>query len=333
MSRRVLHSLSVEALALELGAPFIGDGSLLILGVSSLNLAESSDLTFFADTKHRSAAISSGAGVMILRAADAELAGCARILHPAPHAAFARALDLLFPAPAHVARLSPLAHVDPSATVEGARIDALVSVGARSIVGAGSVLRGQVFVGDDVVIGEHCVLHPGARLLDRVRIGDRCIVHAGAVIGADGFGFQSTRDGWRKVAQVGTVLVGNDVEIGANTTIDRGAIEDTVIGNGVKIDNLVQIAHNVCIGEHTAIAGCAGIAGSATVGARCMIGGAAMIVGHLSICDDVVVSGGTLVSSSIEQPGRYTGVFPSAEHREWIKIAAGLRRSAKTRGA
>ncbi len=332
MGRGVLRTLSVEALALELGADFVGDGALRILGVSSLNLAGPNDLTFFADTKHRGAAARSAAGVMILRASDSSLVSGTRMLHPAPHTAFARALDLLFPAPAHVAQLSPLADVDSSATVDGARIEALASVGARSVVGAGTVVHGQVFVGVDVVIGEHCVLHPGARLLDRVRIGDRCIVHSGAVIGADGFGFQSTREGWRKVAQVGTVLIGDDVEIGANTTIDRGAIEDTMIGNGVKIDNLVQIAHNVCIGESTAIAGCAGIAGSATIGARCMIGGAAMIVGHLSICDDVVVSGGTLVSSSIDKPGRYTGVFPSAEHREWTKIAAGLRRSAKTRG-
>ena len=167
-------------------------------------------------------------------------------------------------------------------------------------------------------------------MLNGVRIGDRCIVHSGAVLGADGFGFQPTREGWHKVAQVGSVVVGNDVEIGANSTIDRGAIEDTVIGHGVKIDNLVQIAHNVRIGEHTAIAGCVGIAGSATIGARCMIGGAAMINGHVSICDDVIVSGGTLIANSILHPGRHTGVFPTTEHREWTKIAARLRRSAKS---
>ena len=302
-----------------------------ISGVSSLELAASGDLTFFADPKHRLSASKSAASVMILREADADVVSCARIIHASPHLAFAQALDLLFPQAAHVAVISALAHVAASAGVRDARVDALAFIGERATVGAGTVINSQVFVGDDATIGEHCVLHPGARVLAGVRIGDRCIIHAGAVLGSDGFGFQPTPDGWRKVAQVGTVVLGNDVEIGANTTVDRGAIEDTVIGNGVKIDNLVQIAHNVRIGEHTAIAGATGIAGSTTVGARCMIGGAAMIVGHISICDDVIVSGGTLISSSIDVPGRYTGVFPTTEHREWTRMAAGLRRSARPR--
>jgi UDP-3-O-[3-hydroxymyristoyl] glucosamine N-acyltransferase len=331
MSRRVHRSLSVEALARELGVPCLGDGSTLIVGVASLSVAGAGDLTFFSDDKHRASAAASEASAIILRERDASLSSRARIVHPAPHLAFARALDVLFPSPTHIAHVSERAYVAPSAIVDGARIDALASVGDRSIVGDGSVVHGQVFIGADVVIGEHCVLHPGARILDGVHLGDRCIIHSGAVIGSDGFGFQPAAEGWQKVAQVGTVIVGNDVEIGANTTIDRGAIEDTFIGDGVKIDNLVQIAHNVRIGAHTAIAGCAGVAGSATIGARCMIGGAAMIVGHLTICDDVVVSGGTLVSASIDEPGRYTGVFPSSEHRQWTKIAAGLRRSAKSR--
>jgi UDP-3-O-[3-hydroxymyristoyl] glucosamine N-acyltransferase len=331
MSRSVIRSLSVEAVARELSVPFQGDGETPILGVASLSVARSGDITFFSDDKHRAAAIASSASVMILRELDASLVSCARIVHPSPHLAFAYALDLLFPSLPLTAQVSDRAYVAPGAIVDGARIDALASVGARSIVGEGSLVQGQVFIGADVVIGECCVLHPGARILDGVHLGDRCIIHSGAVIGSDGFGFQPTREGWQKVAQVGTVIVGNDVEIGANTTIDRGAIEDTFIGDGVKIDNLVQIAHNVRIGAHTAIAGCAGVAGSATIGARCMIGGAAMIVGHLTICDDVVVSGGTLVSASIDQPGRYTGVFPSSEHRQWTKIAAGLRRSAKLR--
>ena len=329
MGRPVAKLFNAEALAAELGAPFIGDGSVLITSVASLGVATPGDLTFFSDPKHRQAALSSTASVMIVREADAHAVAGVRIIHPAPHTAFARALDLLFPAPAHVATVSDRAQVAASAQVTGARIDAFSSVGHNSIVGAGTAIHGQVFVGDDVVIGENCVLHPGVRILAGVRVGHRCIIHAGAVLGADGFGFQPTRDGWQKVAQVGTVVVGNDVEIGANTTIDRGAIEDTVIGNGVKIDNLVQIAHNVQIGDHTAIAGCTGIAGSSTIGARCMIGGAAMIIGHLSICDDVIVSGGTLIATSITEPGRYTGVFPTTTHRDWTKIAARLRRLIK----
>ena len=329
MGRLVARSLCAEALAAELGATLFGDGSVQIASVSSLDFAAPGDLTFFSDPKHRVAALSCTASVIIVREADAHAVGGVKIIHPAPHTAFARALDFLFPAPEHVATISDRAQVAPSAKIEGARIDAFSTVGNNSKVGAGTAIHSQVFVGEDVIIGEYCVLHPGVRVLAGVRIGDRCIIHAGAVLGADGFGFQPTCEGWQKVAQVGTVIVGNDVEIGANTTIDRGAIEDTVIGNGVKIDNLVQIAHNVRIGDHTAIAGCTGIAGSSTIGARCMIGGAAMIIRHLSICDDVVVSGGTLIAVSITKPGRYTGVFPATGHRDWTKIAARLRRSIK----
>lgn len=329
MGRRVVRSLTAKALAAKLDARCLGDDTVQVTGVASLNSVSEGDLTFFSDAKHRSAATNSAASVLIVREEDADIASCTRIIHPAPHAAFASALDLLFPAAPHVAAVSPMAQVARTACVDGARIDAFASVGERTIVGSGSVISAQVFIGDDVVIGEHCLLHPGVRVLAGVRLGDRCVVHSGAVIGADGFGFQPSREGWRKVAQVGTVIVGNDVEIGANTTVDRGAIDDTVIGNGVKIDNLVQIAHNVRIGENTAIAGCAGVAGSSTIGARCMLGGACMVIGHLSICDDVIVSGGTLIATSITQPGQYTGVFPTTTHRDWIKVAATLRRSIK----
>lgn len=329
MGRSVKCPLTANALAAELGAQLVGAGDVQITGVASLEFAAAGDLAFFADSKHQAAATNSAATVLILRQIDADIASCTRIIHPAPHAAFASALELLFPAPPHVPAVSSSAHVAPSARVSGTRIEAFACVGEGAEIGAGTRIDAHVFVGDDVVIGRDCLLHPGVRILSGVRIGDRCVFHPGAVVGADGFGFQPTRAGWRKVAQVGTVIVGNDVEVGANTTIDRGAIEDTVIGNGVKIDNLVQIAHNVRIGDNTAIAGCTGIAGSSTIGARCMLGGASMVVGHLSICDDVIVSGGTLVATSITQPGQYTGVFPSTTHRDWMKIAAKLRRSIK----
>lgn len=329
MGRRVGRQLSARALAAELGSRCLGDDTVQIFGVASLDFAAHGDLTFFSDAKHRAAATNSAASVLIVREVDAGIASCTRIIHAAPHSAFASALDLLFPAPPHAAHVSSRAQIASSACVVGARVDAFASIGERTTIGAGSFIGSQVFIGDDVTIGENCLLHPGVRVLAGVRLGDRCVVHPGAVIGSDGFGFQPTREGWRKVAQVGTVIVGNDVEIGANTTIDRGAIEDTVIGNGVKIDNLVQIAHNVRIGDNTAIAGCVGIAGSSTIGARCMLGGASMVVGHQSICDDVIVSGGTLIATSITQPGQYTGVFPTTAHRDWIKIAAKLRRSIK----
>lgn len=329
MSRSVASSSTAAILASQIGARLVGDGAVVIQRVANLAAAQPGDLTFLSDSKHRNAAASSRASVMIVRESDVGINGAVKLVHPAPHAAFAQALDLLFPAPPVVAGISPKADVHPSASVAHARIDAFVAIGANSRIGQRSHVHAGASVGDDVVIGDDCVIHSGARLHSGVRLGDRCIVHSSAVVGADGFGFQPSSSGWLKVAQVGSVIIGNDVEIGANTAIDRGAIEDTVIGNGVKIDNLVQIAHNCRIGDHTAIAGCAGLAGSSIVGARCMIGGAAMIAGHLTICDDVVISGGSLVSTSIDTPGRYTSVFPLAEHRTWMRIAAGLRRSGK----
>lgn len=329
MGRRVARSLTVSDLAKELGCAVVGDGSTAILGVANLENAGAGDLTFCSDARHGLAGASSAASAMIVRESDIDITDCVRLLHPAPHMAFAKALDLLYPAAPVIPGVSAAAIVHDSAEVSLSRIDSFACIGANSHVGAGTHVHPNVTIGDDVVIGDNCVIYSGAHIYPGVRFGDRCIVHSGAVIGADGFGFQPSKQGWQKVAQVGGVVIGNDVEIGANTSIDRGAIEDTVIGNGVKIDNLVQIAHNCRIGDHTAIAGCAGIAGSTVVGARCMIGGAAMVVGHLSICDDVVISGGSLVASSIKAPGRYTSVFPLAEHRTWMKIAAGLRRSGK----
>lgn len=330
MGRIVDRPVTVAVLAQALGAKVVGDGATLIHSVSSLERAEANDLAFFADPKQRARAAQSRAGVLIVREADTDINAATKIVHPAPHAAFAKALDILFPAPELSAGVSPQAHVDATAVIAPtARIEPFATVGAGARIGAGSVVHSHASVGAESVLGEHCTLHSGAHVYHRVVIGDRAIIHSGAIIGADGFGFQPSAAGWQKVAQVGGVVIGNDVEIGSNTSIDRGAIDDTVIGNGVKIDNLVQIAHNCRIGDHTAIAGCAGLAGSTIVGSRCMIGGAAMIVGHLSICDDVVISGGTLVTTAIEVPGRYTGVFPYTDHRTWTKIAAGIRRSGK----
>ena len=329
MGRRVANPLTVGTLAQALGAELIGDPDTLIKSVSSLDAASEGDLIFFSDGKHRAAAERAATSMLLVRDADRDVSVGIRLIHPAPHLAFAQALDLLFPTHAITAGVSPQAAVDATATVTGVQIDAFAFVGARSRIGAGSRIHAHATLHHDVEIGDDCEVHSSAVLYPGVRLGDRCIVHSGAVIGADGFGFQPSKRGWRKVAQVGGVVIGNDVEIGASTTIDRGAIDDTVIGDGVKIDNQVQIAHNCHIGDHTAIAGCVGIAGSARIGKRCMLGGAVMVVGHLTICDDVVVSGGSLVSRSIDTPGQYTGIFPITSHRDWMQIAAKLRRSIK----
>jgi UDP-3-O-[3-hydroxymyristoyl] glucosamine N-acyltransferase len=205
--------------------------------------------------------------------------------------------------------------VGPLAVI-GARcvIDAMVQIGAGTVLGA------------DVKVGASCVIHPRVAIYDGVQIGARVIVHSGAVLGADGFGFAPdpslAKGAWGKIPQLGGLVIGNDVEIGANTTIDRGALENTVIEDGVKLDNQIMIAHNCRIGTHTAIAACTAVAGSTTIGARCTIAGAAGIAGHLTICDDVFVSGGTGITTDVTEPGRYTGVFPFATHSEWQRNAA-----------
>jgi UDP-3-O-[3-hydroxymyristoyl] glucosamine N-acyltransferase len=220
----------------------------------------------------------------------------------------------------------PNACVDPSAT-----LGTDVSIGAFTVVEADAVLGDGVVVGAHGFVGRAAHIGAGTRFAARVTFGERCVigargtVHSGAVIGADGFGFAPTEGRWEKIEQLGAVRIGDDVDIGANTCIDRGALDDTVIGDGVKLDNLIQIGHNVRIGDHSALAGCVGIAGSAVIGKRCTIGGAGMIAGHLEIADDVHISGGTLVSRSIRIPGRYTGVFPIDDNAAWEKNAATLR--------
>ncbi|HEX7388299.1 MAG TPA: UDP-3-O-(3-hydroxymyristoyl)glucosamine N-acyltransferase [Castellaniella sp.] len=231
--------------------------------------------------------------------------------------------------------------IHPSAVVaDDAVLDDGVSIGPLSVIESGTHLHANVRVGAGCVIGPGCVvgpdslLHAHVTLYHGVRIGARAILHAGAVIGADGFGFAPdprTSGAWAKIAQLGSVTIGNDVEIGANTTVDRGAVEDTVLGNGVKLDNQIMIGHNCQIGDHTAMAACVGVAGSTTMGKRCVIGGAAMFGGHLTLGDDVHISGGTAVTSDILEAGRYTGVFPVAEHSAWQHNAAVIGQLARLR--
>jgi UDP-3-O-[3-hydroxymyristoyl] glucosamine N-acyltransferase len=242
-----------------------------------------------------------------------ELTTLPRIVTADPYVYFARVAQLFSPPEASPAGVHPAAVVAPA-------------VPASASIGPGTTIDAGARIGENVVIGDGSRLYANVSIYHACVIGRNCIVHSGAVIGADGFGFARERDGrWIKIPQTGRVVIGDDVEVGANTTIDRGALDDTVIGNGVKLDNQIQIAHNVRIGDHTAIAGCVGIAGSTTIGARCMIGGQAGIIGHLSITDDVVVSAGTLVTKSIRRPGVYTGNLPVQTHPDWVKNFAHLR--------
>ncbi len=317
-----------------LGGDLVGASDIEITRLGPLEGADSGTLSFLSNVRYQSQLQSTAATCVIVAPAFAEAASArgAAIVTPDPYLYFAR-LTQWWAArvrPQATPRIHPSAVIDPSAVLgEG------VDVGALAVIEAG------VTVGAGARIGPHCVIErdsqigAGTRLAARVtvgfdsRIGARCIIHSGAVIGADGFGFAPVKsaDGgrWEKIEQLGAVQIGDDVEIGANTCIDRGALDDTVIADGVKLDNLIQIGHNVRIGAHTAIAGCVAIAGSTRIGAHCTVGGAASIVGHLQIADHVHISACTLITRSIAKPGQYTGVFPFDDNASWEKNAATLR--------
>jgi len=320
-------------IAARLGGELIGDAALEVQRIAALDGADASSITFLAHPRHRSQLATTGAACVIVGPAlrAAAVARGAAIVCADPYLAYARLTQWW----AAQQRGTAAPGVHPSAVVEAgavvaasAAVGALAFVGARARVAEGAVIGAQVHVGADAQVGAGTLLHARAVLARGCRIGARGIVHGGAVIGADGFGFAPVPEEggrWEKIEQLGAVAIGDDVEIGANTCIDRGALDDTVIGDGVKIDNLVQIAHNVHIGEHSALAGCVGVAGSARIGRRCTFGGAAMILGHLEIADDVHVSAGTLISRSIRKAGVYSGVFPFDDNAAWEKNAATLR--------
>ena len=320
----------VEALSRLLGGELLGSADLLVERIDPLELAGPDSISFLSNPRYAQQLNSTRAGCVI--AAPAHREALARlpsaIVCADPYLAFARLTQWWA---AQAARpVAPGVH--PSAVVHAqARVDPSATVGALAVIGAGAVVEAGA------VIGAHAVLeddaHVGARsrigarvfIGARCALGARCIVHPGVVVGADGFGFAPNQGRWEKIEQLGAVRIGDDVEIGANTCIDRGALDDTVIGDGVKLDNLIQIGHNVRIGAGTAMAGCVGVAGSARIGARCTFGGGAIVLGHLEIVDEVHVSAATVVTRSILRPGQYSGVFPFDDNASWEKNAATLR--------
>ncbi|MCD0421546.1 UDP-3-O-(3-hydroxymyristoyl)glucosamine N-acyltransferase [Rubrivivax sp. JA1024] len=317
-------------LAALLGGELIGDPEHTVVRLGTLERAEADTVSFLSNPRYQAQLATTRAGCVIVSAAMREAAAArgAAIVVADPYLAYARLSQCW----AARLRERPAAGIHPSAVVEegaivapGASIGALAFVGAGAVVEAGAIVSAQAHVGEGAFVGEGTVLKPRAMLAFGCRIGARGIVHGGAVIGADGFGFAPEAGRWTKIEQLGAVRLGDDVEIGANTCIDRGALDDTVVDDGVKIDNLVQIAHNVRIGAHTAFAGCSAVAGSTRIGRHCTIGGAANIVGHLEICDGVHISAATLVTASIRKPGHYTGVFPCDDHASWEKNAATLK--------
>ena len=310
----------------QFGGELIGDPGIRVTQVATLESAREADITFVAQSRFLAKLGRTRAGAVILGTDARDATRLPRIICSNPYAYFARVSTLLNPPPQ--ARRG----VHRTATVErSARVAKSASIGAGSVIGKRAHIaeRAEIgagcYVGDGTTIGVDTRLHANVSVYHECRIGARCIVHSGAVIGADGFGIAREDGVWKKIPQIGRVIIGDDVEIGANTTIDRGALDDTVIADGVKLDNQIQIAHNVKIGAHTAIAACVGIAGSATIGSNCSLGGASMIYGHITLADNVNISAGTLIMKSLDQPGTYTGVYPFTSHQRWLRNAAHLR--------
>ncbi len=321
-------------LSLLLGAELIGDADLTVDRIAPLETAGVDAISFLANPRYQSQLAITQAACVIVGPLMRELASArgAALVCADPYLAYAKltqwwAQRMRRPVQPGIHRS---ACVEEGAVIHPeASISALAYIGRGARVDAGAVVGAQSHVGDDAVVGAGTVLKPQVSLLQGCRIGQRGIVHSGAVIGADGFGFAPTGAGqggrYEKIEQLGGVQIGDDVEIGANTCIDRGALEDTVIEDGVKLDNLVQIGHNVRVGAHTAFAGCVGVAGSARIGRHCTAGGGAIILGHLEIVDHVHITAATVVSRSIHKPGQYSGMFPFDDNASWEKNAATLR--------
>ncbi|MEO6896652.1 MAG: UDP-3-O-(3-hydroxymyristoyl)glucosamine N-acyltransferase [Caldimonas sp.] len=325
-----MSEVALREITERLGGELIGDGSIRIASIGPLESATPSTIAFLSNPRYAKQLGVSAAGCVIVAPAhrDVAVARGATIVSDDPYLYFARLTQWW------AERIRPRIErgVHPSAVVDaGATLGAEVSIGAFAVVESGAILGDGVTLGAHAFVGRDCRIGAGTRLAPRVTVlyestlGARCFVQSGAVIGADGFGFAPDSGRWVKIEQLGRVVIGDDVEIGANSCIDRGAAGDTVIGDGAKIDNQVQVGHNVRIGQHTAIAGCVGIAGSAVIGAHCMIGGGAGISGHLTIADHVVISGATSITRSIHKPGFYSGVFPFDDNAAWEKNAATLR--------
>ena len=304
--------VTIADVVARLGGDLVGDGARVITRIATLEGATPDAIAFLANLRYRAQLETTRAGCVIVAPAlrDEAARRGAAIVTSDPYLYYARLTQWWV----HITRPAGPAGVHPSAVVHSsARVDPSASIGPLTSIGADATVGAATRIGARVVIGDGC------------HVGQRCIVHPGAVIGADGFGFAPVQGRWEKIEQLGGVRIGDDVEIGANTCIDRGAIDDTVIEDGVKLDNLVQIGHNVRVGAHSAMAGCVGIAGSTRIGAHCTFGGGAIVLGHLELADNVHVSAATTITRSVREPGQYSGVYPFDENAAWEKNAATLR--------
>ncbi|MGA9163173.1 MAG: UDP-3-O-(3-hydroxymyristoyl)glucosamine N-acyltransferase [Thiobacillus sp.] len=317
---------TLTELVARFGGELVGDGARTVRQVAPLDRATPDEIGFVSQSRYLSQLADTHAGAVILPLDARDATDLPRILTPNPYLYFARVSTLLNQPPRPPAGIHPAATVAPDAKVAAdACIAAGAVIGSGAVIGARTVIGANSVVGDQARVGTDCLLHASVTVYHRCEIGDRTILHSGCVIGSDGFGFAPNDGRWEKIPQIGRVLIGADVEVGACTTIDRGALEDTLIEEGVKLDNLVQVAHNVVIGAHTAIAACTGIAGSAKIGRHCTIGGAAMIFGHIEIADGTRISTNTLITKSLPKAGTYTSALPFSEHEVWQKNAVHMR--------
>jgi len=326
MSTAASRSYSLGQIAERFGGEVVGDRDVTVRQIATLEHATSDTIAFLASERYLGQLKTTGAGAVILGAAARDATSIPRIVCGNPYAYFARVAALLNPEDEAAPGVHPTAVVDSAAVIaDGAEIGPLAVIGRGARIDAGTIVGAGCYIGEEACIGEACRLFPHVTIYAGCTIGQRVRLHSGVVIGADGFGIAMDAERWVKIPQIGRVIIGDDVEVGANTTIDRGAIEDTVIEEGVKLDNLIQIAHNVRIGAHTAIAACAGVAGSARVGRYCRIGGSSGIAGHITLADHVEISAHTIITRSIDRPGVYTGAYPFEANRDWRKNAAQLR--------
>jgi len=320
-------TMTLGELAVRFGCELRGDPAATVETVASLALADARAVSFLANPKYVGQLKGTRAGVVILDARSAAHSPVPALVAANPHATFARVAGVLHPDPPLKPGVHPLAAVAP-----GARIDPSAEISAHACIGEGARIGARSFIGPGSVVEHHAIIGDDTKLVARafighhVKLGARCIVQPGAVVGADGFGFAPDKGAWIKVPQVGSVVVGDDAEIGSNTCIDRGALEDTVIEEGVKLDNLIMIAHNCRIGAHSALAACVAIAGSSVLGKRCILGGRVGLTGHITLCDDVVVLGTTFISHSINKPGVYSSALPSEEAGVWRRIVGRIKR-------
>ncbi len=327
------NGFSLGELAARFGLQLRGDPGLVVDGVGTLEHAGPTQLSFLANPKYRRQLGGTKAGAVV-GPADLDHAPCALLGSRNPYADFARIAALFEAGPSREPGIHPSAVIDPSAIVSAlASIGPQVVIGPRARIAEAALIGPHCVIGEDCEIGPDCTLVARVTLVKRVRLGARVLVHPGAVLGADGFGLAIDRGRWLKVPQLGGVVIGDDCEIGANTTIDRGALGDTVLEEDVRLDNQIQIGHNVHIGAHTAMAGCSAVAGSARIGRHCLIGGAAGVLGHLTICDKVTITAMSLVTHSIREPGEYSSGTPLMDNRTWRRSAVrfkqlGLRRTA-----